>query len=163
MRKSHHGFTLIELLVVIAIIGLLSSIVMGSLASAKTKAKDAKRIVSFKQIQTALELYYQTNGTYPVMIAYITTTYESQWTGLFTTTMAPYISSLPTEYTPNGFVYSSTNSGQKYGLAVGLETSSAIMANDGGYYAAYFELGPSPRECSLVSKDWWGSPAINCP
>lgn len=60
------GFTLIELLVVISIIGLLSSIVFASLNSARIKARDARRIADIKQIQMALDLYYDQNNTYPV-------------------------------------------------------------------------------------------------
>jgi prepilin-type N-terminal cleavage/methylation domain-containing protein len=66
--SSHHtvrGFTLIELLVVIAIIGLLSSVVLASLNTARMKARDAKRMADIRQIQNALELYYDVHGYYP--------------------------------------------------------------------------------------------------
>jgi prepilin-type N-terminal cleavage/methylation domain-containing protein len=63
---SSRGFTLIELLVVVAIIGLLSSVVMASLNGARTKARDAVRKTELKQIQTALEMYYNTNNAYPI-------------------------------------------------------------------------------------------------
>ncbi len=62
------GFTLIELLVVIAIIGLLASIVLASLNSARKKSRDTRRIADIKQLQVALEFYFDGvgNATYPV-------------------------------------------------------------------------------------------------
>ncbi len=59
------GFTLIELLVVIAIIGILASVVLGSVSSARAKARDARRASDIKQISLALELYRSTNGNFP--------------------------------------------------------------------------------------------------
>ncbi|MDO8564718.1 MAG: type II secretion system protein [bacterium] len=67
--KNSRGFTLIELLVVIAIIGILSSVVLASLNSARTKARDARRVADLKQVQVALELYFDANSVYPVSIA----------------------------------------------------------------------------------------------
>ncbi len=63
--QVYNGFTLIELLVVIAIIGLLSSVVMLSLSSARKKSRDVKRLADLKQIITALDLYYDKYGQYP--------------------------------------------------------------------------------------------------
>jgi prepilin-type N-terminal cleavage/methylation domain-containing protein len=69
VNKAKLGFTLIELLVVIAIIGVLASIVLASLNTARVKARDARRIADIKQIQLALELYADSSagsGMYPV-------------------------------------------------------------------------------------------------
>lgn len=63
--RTTKGFTLVELLVVIAIIGILASIIMVSLGSAKGKSRDAKRQADIKNIQLALSLYYNDNGFYP--------------------------------------------------------------------------------------------------
>jgi prepilin-type N-terminal cleavage/methylation domain-containing protein len=60
------GFTLVELLVVISIIGLLATIVMVSLGSARTKARDTRRKVDLEQIVLALEMYYSDYNTYVV-------------------------------------------------------------------------------------------------
>lgn len=66
INKERAGFTLIELLVVIAIIGLLASVVLVSLNSARKKSRIAKRAADLSQIQKALELYYDDNGNiYP--------------------------------------------------------------------------------------------------
>lgn len=63
--KKARGFTLIELLVVIAIIGLLSTLAVVALNSAREKARDAKRVADVRQMQTALELFFNTNSGYP--------------------------------------------------------------------------------------------------
>jgi prepilin-type N-terminal cleavage/methylation domain-containing protein len=63
--NKQKGFTLIELLVVIAIIGLLSTLAVISLGNARAKSRDAKRVADVKQIQTALELYYNDTSQYP--------------------------------------------------------------------------------------------------
>jgi prepilin-type N-terminal cleavage/methylation domain-containing protein len=64
--RNRGGFTLIELLVVIAIIGILASIVLASLNTARRKSRDARRIADIKQIQLALELYFDANSEYAV-------------------------------------------------------------------------------------------------
>ncbi len=64
-KNNSSGFTLIELLVVIAIIGVLASVVLASLNTARRKSRDARRIADIKQIQLALELYFDANGEYP--------------------------------------------------------------------------------------------------
>jgi len=61
MKKYTRGFTLIELLVVIAIIGILASIVLVSLNSARKKGNDTRVISDVNQIRTALETGY--NGS----------------------------------------------------------------------------------------------------
>ena len=65
IRSQNKGFTLIELLVVIAIIGLLASIVLVSLNTAREKARDTKRLSIISQVNLAMEMYYDKYGHYP--------------------------------------------------------------------------------------------------
>ena len=62
---SNKGFTLIELLVVIAIIGILSSVVLASLNTARSKARVSKARAELQQIRSALEIRFSDVGLYP--------------------------------------------------------------------------------------------------
>jgi len=73
LKNKQKGFTLLELLVVIGIIGLLASILVVNLTSARRRARDTKRIADIRNLQTAAEDYYGKNGKYPTLISDLVT------------------------------------------------------------------------------------------
>ena len=106
---KNKGFTLIELLVVIAIIGLLASIVMVSLNSARGKARDSNRKASLKQMSTALEMYYNDNQAYPLsdtagrmLVSQSGATVALDWGSEFATDEVIYMKVLPRDPTVAG-------------------------------------------------------------
>ena len=117
--KRTAGFTLIELLVVIAIIGILSSVVLASLAVARRKSRDARRVADIKSLQIALELYYTANSnTYPASLASLAPT---------------YIAVVPTDPSPSPAAYGYTTSAALgYVLGAIMETTgqSSMLTSD---------------------------------
>lgn len=67
--RKQAGFTLIELLIVIAIIGILSTIATVTLGSSQRRARDAQRKSDLKQVQNALEAYFNNSASYPTATA----------------------------------------------------------------------------------------------
>ncbi len=110
--NTSSGFTLIELLVVIAIIGILSSVVLASLNSARTKARDTRRVSDLKQLQVALELYYDANSKYPTAL-----------TALVGNTGGASLSILPVDPRGTG---NATNEGNGYKYAINNATTPTI-------------------------------------
>jgi prepilin-type N-terminal cleavage/methylation domain-containing protein len=136
-RSTSGGFTLIELLVVIAIIGVLASIVLASLNSARQKSRDARRIADIKQLQLALELYYdaQTPPAYPVSSATCDATTSR---GLQVLSTGGYIPQIPRDPSlaagSNCYWYATNTSGtanSTYHLGATMEqTTNPALSND---------------------------------
>ncbi|MDD3662853.1 MAG: type II secretion system protein [Candidatus Pacebacteria bacterium] len=67
--NKNKGFTLIELLVVIAIIGILASVVLASLNSARAKGADAAVKANLNNMRAQAEIVYDDNGDYATVCA----------------------------------------------------------------------------------------------
>jgi len=132
MFRSKKAFTLIELLVVIAIIGILATVSIISLSDARAKSRDAKRAGDIKQIQTALELFFNDNNRYPT---------STEWaTGqIFSTSSSgtsTYMQAIPSAPTPidggcdnsqNTFYYAQTEGGNSYTISFCLGNTTGTL------------------------------------
>ena len=117
MFKQKRGFTLIELLVVIAIIGILATLAVVALQQARQNARDSKRMADMKQVQTALELFFNENGRYPT---------EEEWnSGIIESESSNnvFMYNIPSSPTPadgncqsasNTYIYTPQNNGASY-------------------------------------------------
>ena len=153
-RRLFSGFTLIELLVVIAIIGILASIIMVSLSSARAKGRDAKRVADIRTVQLALEEYYNDNGYYPTTLSALAPT---------------YIASVPTDPNNNGaaYFYSAynavpstncvgSNKAIRYHLAAAMESNNSTNAALG--QDADFAYSPAGSQtCTGSTADFNGN------
>ena len=133
LMKNKKAFTLIELLVVIAIIGILATISVIALSNARSKARDTKRVADIKQVQTALELFFNDKGRYP-------TTAEFNVGSLFSTSTlgtTTYMTAIPSAATPpdgscssstNPFGYTGSTDGSSYTLSFCLGGNTGSLA-----------------------------------
>jgi uncharacterized protein (TIGR02145 family) len=127
-------------LVVIAIIGLLATLSIISLSRARANSRDTQRLASVKQIQTALELYFDNVGSYPATLtagsAILSTTSAVTTTYMTVVPTAPTPADGSCTATNNAFVYSSTGSGYIITFCIGssvatLAAGSKAASQDG--------------------------------
>lgn len=127
LKRNKKGFTLIELLVVIAIIGVLASVVLASLNSARKKSRDARRIADIKQLQLAMEMYFDSNSAYPP-------------TATWKTVLVPtYIPTAPADPLTADYTYEQC-SATLYHLGAALEESTNPALNS--------DLNAAPTGCT---------------
>lgn len=143
MKKR--GFTLIELLVVIAIIGVLSSVVLASLNTARAKARDAKRISDFRSVSIALNIYFDKYNKYPNESAVVTNRWVDNFNSMAQQLVSEgFLTSVPVD--PGGSSYSYYNYG----------------GSTGGLLVTYIESAPSNTtglspSCRPFGNNWCSS------
>lgn len=138
-RSEGRGFTLIELLVVISIIALLSSVVLASVNSARSKARDARRAQDIEELVKAINLYaFDNNGAYPSSACVGVPTGQTCWgdrnfpgSDALITALSPYMSSLPQDPLPN------RGWGDRYLYLNGSVSVGCGMWNDYGKFIAF--------------------------
>mgnify|MGYP001557848070 FL=1 len=148
------GFTLIELLVVIAIIGILASVVLASLNSARRKSRDARRLADVKQLQVALELYFDANsGDYPGLLSALIGATACGSSSCIPVVPKPPSGSGQTDYAYSSFGSSATDC-SSYHLGAELEeASNPALTSDVGAGASALTL------CTGSAADFHGDAA----
>jgi len=118
MIKIKKGFTLVELLVVIAIIGLLSTMAVIALNSARSKGRDATRVSDIRQVMSALELYYDDNSGYPV---------AATW-ALMDPIIDDEMPTVPSNPSPSGTAYTYVGTATTYTMTFTLENDTGALS-----------------------------------
>jgi prepilin-type N-terminal cleavage/methylation domain-containing protein len=125
------GFTLIELLVVIAIIGILASIVLVSLGSARTKAKNARIQADLSQVRAIAEMISDRDGQYDNLCAAGVLNLAD--TDYGTTQLTTISTDIDTQNGTVGGVPACFATGQDYCVSVNNATPTAICTSSKGY------------------------------
>lgn len=65
IRRVKYGFTILEILIVLAVFGLLATLAVLSLNSARARVRDAQRLSDISTISAGLSRYWLEKATYP--------------------------------------------------------------------------------------------------
>lgn len=125
--KTNKAFTLIELLVVVSLIGVLATLVLANLNSARERARDTQRKSDLRNIQTALRLYYNDNAGYPQSSSgnIVGCSGSCVWGEAWTKSGITYMNILPNDpLTGQTYVYTGVVGGEDYTLKACLENKS---------------------------------------
>lgn len=110
------GFTLLELLISISILAIISSIGFISYSQAQLTARDSRRKLDLRSVETSLEIYRQKNsGSYPL---------TNNWSSLGTQLVPNYINKLPNDPSSPNTNYSYSSDGSTYSLCANLENNN---------------------------------------
>lgn len=63
--NDQKGFTLVEILIIVLIVGIVGTLAAVAVNSARSKTRDATRISAVRQVQSALEDYFNETNSYP--------------------------------------------------------------------------------------------------
>lgn len=128
LSTNQRGFTIVELLVVIVVIAILVALTLPNLFGLQKRARDDTRKNDLKNLQQALETYYNDNNRYPADLSALTT---------------QYINAVPTDPKGTAYTYTPSPSGcattggtpcASYTLSSTLENTSDPAAGSGGVY-----------------------------
>lgn len=145
--RTNQAFTLIELLIVIAIIGILSSVVLMSLNTAREKSRDTARYQQANEFLKALELYHTDTGQYPVTVSVDTPVPFST----VQPTISTYMSSVPADptYPANqGYHYCSTADGSSMAILINTENDVGVPPTN------YCAISRGPQEYTIAVCDY---------
>ncbi|MFA7050238.1 MAG: prepilin-type N-terminal cleavage/methylation domain-containing protein, partial [Patescibacteria group bacterium] len=178
-KQKQKAFTLIELLVVIAIVGILATLAVVALQQARSRARDSKRLADVKQLQTALELFFNENNRYPT---------EEEWNsgqiagidGIYMQNIpaAPAVADGACTEEQNSYIYQPQNNDRTYLLSFclgkdsnnldsGLKclTPGGILNQDCGIEGGGDDDGSTENNCLADSSSciWqtYGSPVLS--
>jgi len=158
-NKNFSSFTLVEMLVVVAVVGILASALLVSLGGSRAKARDARRISDLREVQNALELYYDREEKYPVVS---NPGSPSSWDELKEELASEGITShIPDDPINEGeyiYVYANCgiNNNQEYMLRARLEKYSFVLSNDiDNEDRPYCSVNSIDLECGSGDDERW--------
>ncbi len=124
LLRNQGGFTIVELLVVIVVIAILVALTLPNLFGLQRRARDDDRKNDLKNVQSALETYFNDNNVYPATTAPL---------------VPDYINEIPTDPKGPAYTYtpapgSCTTACSSYVLKAHLENTNDPAANVDGDY-----------------------------